>query len=89
VLTSSRYKRALERSKDIGKKKSQMKIKLFQATDAGANDGDSSWFGFLCGKSSKEDMIHCLQCRSWIHTRCAKAKTQGKKKYYCSTCTAK
>jgi hypothetical protein len=84
VLTSSRYKRALERSKDRGKKKIQMKIQLSQATDADANDGDASWFCFLCGKSSKEDKIQCPQCRRWVHTRCVKVKP-SKEKYYCST----
>jgi hypothetical protein len=42
----------------------------------------------LCAKSSKEDMIECLQCRSWVHTPCSKVK-QSIKKYYCSTCTAR
>jgi hypothetical protein len=88
VLTSSRYKRALERSKDKGKKKSEMKIQLSQATDGDANDGDSSWFGFLCAKSSKGDMIQCLQCRSWVHIPCVKVKPSIKK-YCCSTCTAR
>jgi hypothetical protein len=60
VLTSSGYKRALERSKYKEKKKIQMKIQLPQATDADENDGDSSWFWFLCGKGSNEDMIQCL-----------------------------
>jgi hypothetical protein len=80
VLTSSLYKRTLERSKDKGKKIMQMKIELSKATDTDANDGDSSWFCFLCGKSSKEDMIQCLKCRSWAHTPCAKVK-QSMKKY--------
>jgi hypothetical protein len=88
VLTINPYKWTLERSNDKGKKKIQMKIQLSQATGADANDGDSSWFCFLCGKSSKEDMIQCLQCRSWVHTRCAKVKP-SKKKYYCSMCTAR
>jgi hypothetical protein len=61
VLTSSRYKRALELSKDKGKKKIQMKIQLSLSTDADGNDGYSSWFCFLCDKSSEEDMIQCLQ----------------------------
>jgi hypothetical protein len=86
VLTSGFCKRRLGRSKDKGKKKIQMKTQLSRATDADANDGDSSWFCFLCGNSSKVDMIQCVQCRSWVHTRCAKVKP-SKKKYYCSTCT--
>jgi hypothetical protein len=44
VLTSSPYKRALERSKDKGKKIIEMKIQLSQATGADANDGASIWF---------------------------------------------
>jgi hypothetical protein len=65
-----------------------MQIQFSQATDADAdaNDGDSSSFCFLCG--DKEDTIQCLQCRSWVHARCAKVKP-SKKKYYCSKCTAK
>jgi hypothetical protein len=62
------YKRMLERSKDKEKTKIQMKIQLSQATDADANGGDSSWFFFLCTKSSKEDLIQYLQCRSWVDT---------------------
>jgi hypothetical protein len=88
VVTSGPYKRTLERSKDKGKKKFQLKIQLLQATDANANDGASSWFCFLCGKSSKEDMIQCLQFRSWVHTFCAKVKQRIKKCYF-STCTAR
>jgi hypothetical protein len=34
VLTSCLYKRTLERSKVKGRKKMQMKVQLFQATDA-------------------------------------------------------
>jgi hypothetical protein len=65
-----------------------MKIQLSQATDADANDGDSSWVCFLCGKNSKEEMNQCLQGRSWVHIPCAKVK-QIIKKYYCSTGTAR
>jgi hypothetical protein len=83
VLISGLYKWTLEHSKVKGKKRMQMKIQLSQATDTDANDGDSSRFCFLCGKSSKEGMIQCLQCRSWVHTPCAKV-TQSMKKY-CST----
>jgi hypothetical protein len=53
LLTSSRYKRALERSEDKGKKKIQMKIQLSQATDADANDGESSWFLFWVARPVK------------------------------------
>jgi hypothetical protein len=65
-----------------------MKIQLSQATDADGNDGHSRLFCILCAKSIKEGMIQCLQCRSWVHTPCAKVK-QSKKKWYCSMYTAR
>jgi hypothetical protein len=39
VLTSSRYKRALDRSKEKEKKRIQMKIQLSQVTEADETDG--------------------------------------------------
>jgi hypothetical protein len=42
VLTRGLYERTLERSKDKGKKKMQMKTQLSQATDTDAVDGDST-----------------------------------------------
>ncbi|KAG8223924.1 hypothetical protein J437_LFUL003731 [Ladona fulva] len=75
LITSSPYKLKLEQCKNQTKKVKPMKTSLF--SDEQSDDqyeGDSSWFYVLCGAVKEEDMIQCMSCRSWVHTRCAKVK---------------
>lgn len=85
IITSSPYKQQLEKCKDRSKKKS-MKTSLFSGEQGEDHHKDDSiWFCILCGEVEEEDMIQCMNCRSWVHTRCANVKP-SKKKYFCTGC---
>lgn len=46
---------------------------------------ENDWFCYLCNKTLIEDMIQCLQCRSWVHESCAGVLKKCKL-YYCPQC---
>ena len=88
LITSSPYKRQLEQSRNQQKKVKLMNDDLGMVSQeemVHLDEGDSSWFCILCGKEKEEDMIQCMDCRSWVHTRCAKVKASIKK-YLCKDC---
>ena len=52
-----------------------MQKNLFSNEDKEDQDeGDSSWFCALCTKEKEEDMIQCMNCKLWVHTKCANVK---------------
>ncbi|KFM72134.1 hypothetical protein X975_17024, partial [Stegodyphus mimosarum] len=46
--------------------------------------GDS-WFCILCEETKEEEMIQCMKCHAWIHTRCA-GISAAIKKFFCCNC---
>ena len=49
------------------------------------NSNQDSWYCNICDIDKEENMIQCIQCHQWHHSRCAGVKSNAKI-YYCSTC---
>lgn len=87
VITSSPYKQQLEQSKGQIKKPKAAKTTLFHKEQKRkGSGGNSSWFCVLCKKIKEDEMIQCMDCKLWVHTRCANVKPSVKK-FFCSDCS--
>lgn len=47
--------------------------------------GQDDWFCSVCEESVIENMVQCLQCRTWVHETCAGVKS-GLKRFLCVEC---
>lgn len=89
VLTSSPYKKDLEKRQE--KRKPKIRVQLDQNFQQAAKENkrqkknESSWFCEMCSTESVEDMIQCMSCRKWVHENCAGVK-KGKKRFFCFVC---
>lgn len=83
LISSSPYKYGLEQSKNLQTKPKPEKTALFSGKNKEFEN--SSWFCALCSEVKEEDMIQCMDCRSWVHTRCANVKPRIKR-YFCPNC---
>ena len=51
------------------------------------DDDDASWFCFICGETSVENMTKCIACDRWIHDACADQEGVTSANYVCDECT--
>lgn len=87
VITSSPYKQELERAKGRPQLKKLKTVSLFKEHEEHKDNSEdcANWFCILCEEVKEEDMIQCMGCKSWVHTRCAKVRPSIKR-YYCTDC---
>ena len=78
-ITSSPYKSQL---KQKFKKISSPNFNKMQKNKKETGD---SWFCRLCEETKEEEMIQCMKCHTWIHTRCAGVSARIKR-FFCSNC---
>ena len=41
--------------------------------DENQYEDEANWFYIFCVEAKEEDMIQCIHCKTWVHTRCAKS----------------
>lgn len=89
-ITSSPYKNDLETKKPQKKdgkvtsaeSSKKQKRRIFDKPDERVKE---NWFCRLCAEERQEDMIQCLQCKDWLHTKCVGVSSR-KKTFYCEEC---
>ncbi|RUS86937.1 hypothetical protein EGW08_005342 [Elysia chlorotica] len=95
VLTSSPYKKKLEdlmEKKNKTKKiqsKTQIKVKkskVVRKLTPKSKWGSDSWYCFMCGESTEENMIKCAKCLRWVHEECAGTSGSDPNSYNCELC---
>lgn len=69
-LTSSPYKTVL--GNENNKKQNTAKRKLFttKPKKQKIKKSKGDWFCHVCGEDREENMIQCLQCKTWVHDIC-------------------
>lgn len=75
-ITSSPNKSRLKNLKKISSTKPNNKKKHKKET------GDDSWFCLLCEETKEDEMIQCMKCRAWIHTRCGGVSAATKRFFF-------
>lgn len=86
IITSSPYKLQLKASKNKPEKKAKViKKNIFSASNKEL-EKEPSWYCIICEIDREEEMIQCMTCREWVHTKCGGINS-GKKKYFCPTCS--
>lgn len=86
ILTSSPYKRRLQLSQSGKKKRLSFGKKSKQVDSTPSKNADvDDWYCVMCDVAVQEDMIQCLGCHTWVHSKCANVKPHIKK-FYCVTC---
>lgn len=58
------------------------KRRIFEESDENVQE---NWFCGICAEERQEEMIQCLRCKVWLHTKCVGVSNR-KKTFYCENC---
>nr|CAI5850711.1 unnamed protein product [Callosobruchus analis] len=85
VITSTPYKDELQGKQPPDNMRSvKRKVQFDSNTSNKKSINEKEWYCKLCNECSIEDMIQCLQCRTWVHEICA--NVQSRAKFICDFC---
>nr|CAH7730077.1 unnamed protein product [Callosobruchus chinensis] len=85
VITSTPYKDELQGKQPPDNMRSvKRKVQFDSNTSNKKSINEKEWYCKLCNECSIEDMIQCLQCRTWVHEICA--NVQSREKFICDFC---
>lgn len=83
IITSNHHFQELQRAKD--KKNNKIKSLNIRLKRKKRVQNETTWFCTICDETKEEEMIQCIKCHSWVHTKCAGVMPKIKK-YLCFNC---
>lgn len=69
----------------VQNKKSKTEKKVLKSQKKVISTSCESWYCVLCKEDKQEDMIQCMECRTWVHATCANVSPL-RKIYFCPKC---